>query len=135
MNLKDTHNNSTSVQTNVLFPANEGKVISLQILKGEQLKEHITNVPAFLICVIGNAIYEDEKGRCKEKIYTEDEMLALAGISSEEEQRNLKIEANPNIHELGIYIQNKNALKRAQEEIMNLNNTIQVGDATLGITK
>ena len=51
------------------------------------------------------------------------------------EQRNLKIEANPNIHELGIYIQNKSALKRAQEEIMNLNNTIQVGDATLGITK
>ena len=80
-------------------------------------------------------VYEDEKGRCKEKIYTEDEMLALAGISSEEEQRNLKIEANPNIHELGIYIQNKSALKRAQEEIMNLNNTIQVGDATLGITK
>ena len=79
--------------------------------------------------------YEDEKGRCKEKIYTEDEMLALAGISSEEEQRNLKIEANPNIHELGIYFQNKSALKRAQEEIMNLNNTIQVGDATLGITK
>ncbi len=62
MNLKDTHNNSTAVQTNVLFPANEGKVISLQILKGEQLKEHITNVPAFLICVNGNAIYEDEKG-------------------------------------------------------------------------
>lgn len=61
MNLKNIHN-SKAVETKLLFSNHEGKVISLQILKGEQLKEHITNVPAFLICVIGNAIYEDETG-------------------------------------------------------------------------
>lgn len=62
MNLQNLHNDSTAVQTNMLFPATEGKVIALQILKGKQLEEHITKVPAILICVIGNAVYQDEKG-------------------------------------------------------------------------
>lgn len=62
MNLKELHIESTGVQTNMMFPATDGKVISLQIAKGSQLKEHITKVPALLICVAGNAVYEDEKG-------------------------------------------------------------------------
>lgn len=62
MNLKELHKDSIGVQTNMMFPATDGKVISLQILKDNQLKEHITKVPALLICVSGNAIYEDEKG-------------------------------------------------------------------------
>lgn len=63
MNLKDLHNDTTGVQTNMMFPAKDGKVISLQILKGSQLKEHITKVPAVLICVAGKAVYEDENGQ------------------------------------------------------------------------
>jgi quercetin dioxygenase-like cupin family protein len=62
MNLKNLHKDSLGVQTNMMFPATQGNVISLQILKDNQLKEHITTVPALLICVLGNAIYEDEKG-------------------------------------------------------------------------
>lgn len=62
MNLRELHKDSIGVQTNMMFPATEGKVISLQILKGSQLKEHITKVPALLICVVGNAVYSDEKG-------------------------------------------------------------------------
>lgn len=62
MNIKELHKDSTGVQTNMMFPAIDGKVISLQIAKGSQLKEHITKVPALLICVVGNAVYEDEKG-------------------------------------------------------------------------
>ena len=62
MNLKDLHEEKIGVQTNMMFTATDGKIISLQILKNNQLKEHITNVPALLICVTGNAIYEDEKG-------------------------------------------------------------------------
>ncbi len=62
MNLKELHKDSIGVQTNVLFPATEGKVISLQILKGNTLKEHLSKVPALLVCVTGNTIYEDEKG-------------------------------------------------------------------------
>lgn len=63
MNLKNLHNDTTGVQTNMMFPAKDGKVISLQILKGSQLKEHITKVPAVLICVAGKAVYEDENGQ------------------------------------------------------------------------
>jgi quercetin dioxygenase-like cupin family protein len=62
MNLKEIHSDSIGVQTNMMFAATDGKVISLQILKGSQLKEHITKIPALLICVKGNAAYVDEKG-------------------------------------------------------------------------
>lgn len=62
MNLTELHNDSRGVQTNMMFPAKDGKVISLQILKDNQLKEHVSKLPALLICVSGNAIYEDENG-------------------------------------------------------------------------
>jgi quercetin dioxygenase-like cupin family protein len=61
MNLKNLHTENKAVQTNQLFSTTEGKVISLQIASGEQLKEHLSKVPAFLVCVSGNAIYKDEK--------------------------------------------------------------------------
>ncbi|UQD57728.1 hypothetical protein FLAK523_09485 [Flavobacterium sp. K5-23] len=62
MTLKNLHTENKPVQTNLLFKTEEGKVISLQISKNEQLKEHITKVPALLVCVSGNATYHDEKG-------------------------------------------------------------------------
>ena len=62
MNLKELHTEAKGVQTNMLFPATDGKVISLQILKDNTLEEHVTKVPALLVCVSGNAVYEDEKG-------------------------------------------------------------------------
>jgi len=62
MNLKELHKESAGVQTNMMFPATDGKVISLQIAKGSQLTEHVTKVPALLVCVSGKAEYEDEKG-------------------------------------------------------------------------
>lgn len=61
MNLKNLHTETKAVQTKLLFSATEGKVISLQIAAGEQLKEHLSKVPALLVCVSGNAIYKDEK--------------------------------------------------------------------------
>ena len=61
MNLKDSHTENKAVQTKMLFSAAEGKVISLQIASGEQLKEHLSKVPALLVCVSGNAVYKDEK--------------------------------------------------------------------------
>lgn len=61
MNLKKLHLDIKAVQTKLLFSATEGKVISLQIASGEQLKEHISKVPALLVCVSGNAIFSDEK--------------------------------------------------------------------------
>lgn len=63
MNLKQLHPEDKGVQTNMMFPAKDGKVISLQILKGSQLKEHTTAVPALLVCVKGKVVFEDEKGQ------------------------------------------------------------------------
>ena len=63
MNLKQLHPDTKGVQTNMMFPAKEGKVISLQILKDNQLKEHTTPVPALLVCVNGDVVFEDEKGQ------------------------------------------------------------------------
>lgn len=62
MNLKQLHPEPKGVQTNMMFPAKDGKVISLQILKDNQLKEHLSTVPALLVCVQGEVIFEDEKG-------------------------------------------------------------------------
>lgn len=59
MNLKDLHTENKAVQTNVMFEATE-KVISIQIAEGEQLKEHITKIPALLVCVSGEAVFSDE---------------------------------------------------------------------------
>lgn len=62
MQLKDLHDDSVGVHTHLLFPAVGGKVISLQILKNHQLKEHTTPIPALLVCVTGKVVYEDQKG-------------------------------------------------------------------------
>lgn len=63
MNLKELHTEQKGVQTNMMFPAKDGKVISLQILKGSELAEHVTQVPALLVCVSGTAVYGEETGK------------------------------------------------------------------------
>ena len=62
MNIKDLHNDSHAISTISLFKTVEGNVVSLQILANEKLKEHITKVPAILLCITGEAIFENEKG-------------------------------------------------------------------------
>ncbi len=62
MNVKDFHTASKPISTASLFKTIEGNVTSIQILADEQLKEHITKVPALLICVTGEAIFENENG-------------------------------------------------------------------------
>jgi hypothetical protein len=47
MNLKDLHTEDKAVQTKMMFATSEGKVVSLQIQKDKQLKEHITTVPLY----------------------------------------------------------------------------------------
>lgn len=60
MNISELHSQEKSVSTMIPFVGQEHKIISLQILKGNQLKEHITKTPSFLICINGSAVYEDE---------------------------------------------------------------------------
>lgn len=62
MILKNLHTENKPVQTQLLFEPKDAKVISLQIAKGETLKEHVSKVPALLVCVSGNSVFTDEKG-------------------------------------------------------------------------
>ena len=62
MILKNLHTEKKAVQTNLLFEPSEAKVISLQIAKRAQLKEHITTIPGLLVCVSGNAVFSNENG-------------------------------------------------------------------------
>lgn len=59
MNLTNLHTENKAVQTSILFEPTE-KVISLQISKGEQLKEHLSKIPVLLVCVSGKAVFNDE---------------------------------------------------------------------------
>lgn len=68
MNLSGYHSEEKGLSTKVIFQG-EGKVIAIHIKAGEQLPEHITPVPAFLICVNGKAVFENEFGFSKQ-IYT-----------------------------------------------------------------
>lgn len=49
-----------AISTGLLFQSTEGKVIVLNILKNETLAEHITKIPAILVCIDGKAIYTEE---------------------------------------------------------------------------
>lgn len=74
--------------------------------------------------VNGNTIYirtyYDEKGNCHEEVITENVMFAMAGMSTLEEQRNLGIEANPEIYQLGIQIEIDTRVEKAKAEMQEL---------------
>jgi quercetin dioxygenase-like cupin family protein len=60
--LESLHDSTKSLSAQLLFKGTEGSVRSLQIKKNGMLPEHITEVPAILICVKGQVLFEDEKG-------------------------------------------------------------------------
>ena len=62
MILKNLHTENKPVQTQLLFEPKDAKVISLQIAKGETLKEHVSKIPALLVCISGNVVFTDDKG-------------------------------------------------------------------------
>lgn len=62
MNLKDLHTEKKELQTKLFFTATDGKVVSIQLEAHGELKEHTTKVPARLICISGEVVYEDEHG-------------------------------------------------------------------------
>jgi len=62
MNLSALHSQEKAISTSSIFKTEHTNVISLQILKNEQLKEHITKTPALLLCISGKVIFENEKG-------------------------------------------------------------------------
>lgn len=62
MNIKDLHTSDKPVSAIPHFKAAEGNVTAIQILNNQLLKEHKTKTPALLVCVIGEVVFENEKG-------------------------------------------------------------------------
>jgi len=62
MNIQHLHISEKSVSAIPFFKGGEGTATALQIEENQELKEHITKVPALLICIEGKAIFENEKG-------------------------------------------------------------------------
>lgn len=63
MNLETIHTLDKPLQTKSLFTSGDGKIIAIKILASHELKEHSSPVAALLMCVIGKAVFEDEKGQ------------------------------------------------------------------------
>lgn len=63
MHLKNLHTQQKPISAIPLFKTEQSNATAIQILQGEKLKEHLTKVPALLICIEGEAIYEDENGK------------------------------------------------------------------------
>jgi len=61
MNLKNNHTAEKAVSAILLFKG-EGTATGLQILQNQELKEHTTKVPALLLCILGEVVFENEKG-------------------------------------------------------------------------
>lgn len=61
MNLTKFHNSEKPLSAKQLFNCTEGKVVAIHLKKGGELKEHITKVPALIVCVVGEIVYEDKK--------------------------------------------------------------------------
>jgi quercetin dioxygenase-like cupin family protein len=61
MNLINLFTDNKPLQTKKIFASNES-VTTIQLLADAQLKEHVTKVPAFLVCVTGEVVFENEKG-------------------------------------------------------------------------
>ncbi|MEQ1585625.1 MAG: hypothetical protein ABL895_07095 [Cyclobacteriaceae bacterium] len=66
MNLINLFTEDKPLQTKKIFVSHEG-VTTIQLMADAQLKEHVTKVPAFLVCVTGEVVFENEK-RILEKL-------------------------------------------------------------------
>ncbi|MBL7795768.1 MAG: hypothetical protein JNJ90_04615 [Saprospiraceae bacterium] len=62
MNIRELHDTQKEVSTKSLFKTSEGSVTAIQILENALLKEHVTKVPALLVCMMGEVFFENEKG-------------------------------------------------------------------------
>lgn len=62
MNIKDLHTEDKAVSAKPLFKSEQGNATAIRILQGELLKEHITQIPALLVCMEGEATFENENG-------------------------------------------------------------------------
>lgn len=63
MNISDLHSVDKALSAISLFKKESTNVVSIQLLAGGLLKEHISLSDALLICIGGEVLYEDEMGK------------------------------------------------------------------------
>lgn len=62
MHLNSNFTENKPLQTKKIFSPTEGSVISIKIEANAEMKEHTTKTPALLMGIIGEVIFENEKG-------------------------------------------------------------------------
>lgn len=62
MNIQKLHPDEKTISTVVLFKGEEGATKSIHLSKGALLPKHQSKTPALLICIVGEIVFEDEKG-------------------------------------------------------------------------
>lgn len=60
MNINDLHTNNKEVSAVPFSGLDDRKLNSLKLLKGAELKRHISNVPAILILISGKATFNTD---------------------------------------------------------------------------
>lgn len=61
MNIAALHPSNKGVSAKSLFKGELGTATAIQLERNGTLKEHITKVPALLLCVVGEVTYHDEE--------------------------------------------------------------------------
>lgn len=62
-NLSALHQNESAFSAQKLFDGEEGTATSFQLHKEGEIKAHISKIPALLLCIDGEVIYEEENGK------------------------------------------------------------------------
>ncbi len=71
MNIKELHPVNKDVSAVSIFKGTGEGTIALQIKAGKELKEHVSKVPALLLCIDGELVFENQKG-LKETLFPGD---------------------------------------------------------------
>jgi len=62
MNIQELHPKEKELSFSTLFKGEEGVTKSMHLAPGAVLPKHQSNQPALLICILGEVIFENEKG-------------------------------------------------------------------------
>lgn len=63
MNIGKLHPLGTEISSVNLFKGETGTVTAIRLKLDNTLQEHVSKIPALLLCIQGKVIYEDENGQ------------------------------------------------------------------------
>jgi quercetin dioxygenase-like cupin family protein len=71
MNIKELHPVNKEVSAVSIFKGTGEAITAIQVMANHELKEHVSKVPALLLCIDGEVLFENEKG-LKESLFPGD---------------------------------------------------------------